>query len=60
MSVFDYSGDAERAMDVVLKGGIAIIPTTVGYVILGAPTDAINKPISAKQRGPSKLTAVIG
>ena len=60
MSVFDYSGDAERAMDVVLKGGIAIIPTTVGYVILGATTDAINKTISAKQRGPSKLNAVIG
>ena len=47
-------------MDVVLDGGIAIIPTTVGYVILGATTDAINRTIAVKQRGPSKLNAVIG
>ena len=60
MSIFDYDGDAERAMEVVLGGGIAIIPSSVGYVILGATTDAINQTISAKQRGPSKLNAVIG
>ena len=60
MSNFDYDGDAERAMDVVLDGGIAIVPTTVGYVILGATTEAINRTISAKQRGPSKLNAVAG
>lgn len=60
MRVFDYEGDAKRAMEVVLDGGIAIIPTTVGYVILGATTDAINRTIEVKQRGPSKLNAVIG
>ena len=60
MSIFDYDGDAQRAMDVVLGGGIAIIPTSVGYVILGATTEAINKTIAVKQRGPSKLNAVIG
>jgi tRNA A37 threonylcarbamoyladenosine synthetase subunit TsaC/SUA5/YrdC len=60
MSIFDYDGDARRAMDVVLGGGIAIIPTSVGYVILGATTDAINQTIAIKRRGPSKLNAVIG
>ncbi len=60
MSIYDYDGDAQRAMDVVLGGGIAIIPTSVGYVILAATTDAINRTIAAKQRGPSKLNAMIG
>lgn len=60
MSIHDYDGDAERAMDVVLGGGIAIIPTSVGYVILGATTEAINQTITVKQRGPSKLNAIIG
>lgn len=60
MSIFDYDGDAERAMDAVLAGGIAIIPTSVGYVILATTPDAINRTIEVKQRGPSKLNAVIG
>lgn len=60
MRVFDYEGDARRAMDVVLDGGVAIVPTTVGYVILGATTDAINRTIEVKKRGPSKLNAVAG
>lgn len=60
MAVFDYRGDAARVMDVLLDGGIGIIPTTVGYVILGATTDAINRTIEVKQRGPSKLNAIIG
>lgn len=60
MSIYDYDGDAQRAMDVVLGGGIAIIPTSVGYVILGATTEAINRTISVKQRGPAKLNAVVG
>jgi tRNA A37 threonylcarbamoyladenosine synthetase subunit TsaC/SUA5/YrdC len=60
MSAFDIQGDAKRAMDVILSGGIAIIPSYVGYVILGATTEAINRTIEVKERGPSKLNAVIG
>ena len=60
MSAFDIQGDAKRAMDVILNGGIAIIPSYVGYVILGATTEAINKTIEVKEHGPSKLNAVIG
>jgi tRNA A37 threonylcarbamoyladenosine synthetase subunit TsaC/SUA5/YrdC len=47
-------------MDVVLSGGIAVIPTTVGYVILAATTGAINRIIEVKRRAPSKLNAMIG
>jgi tRNA A37 threonylcarbamoyladenosine synthetase subunit TsaC/SUA5/YrdC len=60
MNPFDIRNDARRAMDAVLAGGIAIIPTTVGYVILGGTTDAINRIIAVKQRGETKLNAMIG
>ena len=60
MKVFDYEGDAQRAMEVVLGGGIAVIPTTVGYVILAATTRAINRIIEVKRRAPAKLNAMIG
>jgi len=60
MNSFDYEADAHRAMKVILDGGISIIPTTVGYVILAADTNAINKIIFSKQRGPTKLNAMIG
>jgi hypothetical protein len=42
MNDFDIQGDANRAMDIILRGGLAIIPSYVGYVILGATTEAIN------------------
>ncbi len=60
MNPFDYEADAARAIDAVMAGGIAIIPTTVGYVILGAKTEAINRIIEVKRRAPSKLNAMIG
>ena len=60
MRVFDYEGDARRAMEVVLGGGIAVIPTTVGYVILAATAPAIDRIVEVKRRAPSKLNAMIG
>lgn len=60
MRPFDYEADAARAMEAVLDGGIAIIPTTVGYVIVGTTTEAIGRIIKVKQRGPAKLNAMIG
>lgn len=60
MAVFDYEGDARRVMDVVLDGGIGIIPTTVGYVIIATAADSINRIIKVKERGPAKLNAMIG
>ena len=60
MHAFDIEADAGRAMGALMDGGIAIIPTTVGYVILGARTEAINRIIAVKRRAPSKLNAMIG
>ena len=60
MLPFDYQADAARAMEVVLKGGIAIIPTTVGYVSLATTTEAIGRIVRVKQRGPAKLNAMVG
>lgn len=60
MTPFDYEADAARAMEAVLDGGIAIIPTTVGYVIIATTTEAIGRIIKVKQRGPAKLNAMIG
>lgn len=60
MTPFDYQADAARTMEVVLNGGIAIIPTTVGYVILATTTEAIGRIIKVKQRGPTKLNAMVG
>ena len=60
MRVFDYEGDARRAMEVVLGGGIAVIPTTVGYVMLAATAPAIDRIVEVKRRAPSKLNAMIG
>jgi len=60
MTPFDYQADAARTMEIVLNGGIAIIPTTVGYVILATTTEAIGRIIKVKQRGPTKLNAMVG
>ena len=60
MYPFDYEADARRACDVLFGGGIAVIPTTVGYVILGATTQAIARIIEAKRRAPAKLNERIG
>ncbi len=60
MKPFDYEADAARAIDALMSGGIAIIPATVGYVILGATTEAIDRIIEVKRRAPSKLNAMIG
>jgi tRNA A37 threonylcarbamoyladenosine synthetase subunit TsaC/SUA5/YrdC len=60
MELFDYRADAARVMDALLGGGIAVVPTTVGYVILGCTTPAINRIVAAKRRGASKLNAMVG
>lgn len=60
MELFDYRADAARVMEALLDGGIAVVPATVGYVILGCSTEAISRIIEAKRRGASKLNAMVG
>ena len=60
MSLLDYAGDARRVYDTLVAGGIGIIPTDVGYVILGVTGEAIWKIFEVKRRKPEKLNAMCG
>ena len=52
--------DARRAFDILKVGGIAIIPTDVGYTCAGGSAAALQKIFETKQRGPSKRNALVG
>ena len=41
MTVFNYEADAERVYDVLKQGGISVIPSHVGYVIVACDPEAI-------------------
>ena len=58
--LYDYEADAQRVYDVLADGGIGIIPSDVGYVILGITKQAIEGIFKAKKRKPEKLNAMIG
>ena len=60
MNVFDVDSDARRVYEVLVDGGIGIIPTDVGYVILGITSQAIWEIFRAKRRKPEKLNAMCG
>ena len=60
MAIHDYEGDAERVYGILKNGGIGIIPTHVGYVILACDPDAVWRIFKVKKRKPEKLNAVIG
>ena len=60
MSFQDYERDARRVYATLLESGIGIIPTDVGYVILGIAADAIWKIFEVKRRKPDKLNAMCG
>jgi len=56
----DTEVDAKQVYDVLVDGGIGIIPTDVGYVILGVTSAAIWKIFEVKRRKPEKLNAMCG
>ena len=60
MSFQAYKADAKRVYDTLVAGGIGIIPTDVGYVILGVTAEAIWKIFRVKRRKPEKLNAMCG
>ena len=60
MNVFDVDSDARRVYEVLVDGGIGIIPTDVGYVILGITSRAIWDIFRIKRRKPEKLNAMCG
>ena len=60
MTFNDYKADSRRVYETLLAGGIGIIPTDVGYVILGVTGEAIRKIFEVKRRKPDKLNAMCG
>ena len=60
MRLEDYETDARRVYDVLAGGGIGIIPTDVGYVVLATKSQAIWKIFEVKRRKPEKLNAMCG
>ena len=60
MTFQDHEADARRVYEVLVDGGIGIIPTDVGYVILGIGRAAIWKIFEVKRRKPDKLNAMCG
>jgi tRNA A37 threonylcarbamoyladenosine synthetase subunit TsaC/SUA5/YrdC len=60
MSVIHPQSDAERAMQIMQGGGIAILPNDVGYSLIGATASALHRIFATKRRAPSKLNAMLG
>ena len=55
----DVEGDVRRMLDVVIQGGIAIIPGNLGYGLLAVTPDANRRIIAAKQRGGHKRQGMV-
>ena len=56
----DVQRDAERAFAVLGRGGIAILPMSVGYSAIGGSAAALRTIFETKRRTPSKLNAMLG
>ncbi|MFP6707016.1 MAG: Sua5/YciO/YrdC/YwlC family protein [Alphaproteobacteria bacterium] len=57
---YDFEGDAQRAMAVLRRGGIAILPMDVGYSLIGGSKAALARIFEAKGRAADKLNAMVG
>ena len=56
----DIQRDAELAFAVLERGGIAILPMSVGYSAIGGSAAALKTIFETKRRKPSKLNAMLG
>lgn len=60
MGVLPIAVDAQRAMDVMQRGGITILPNDVGYSLIAARAPALRRIFDTKKRAPAKLNAMLG
>ncbi|MBT7265278.1 MAG: hypothetical protein HN884_00255, partial [Rhodospirillaceae bacterium] len=60
MNFYNVEDDARRVFDTLMAGGAAIIPTYVGYAIVGITEEAIDRTFVAKRRKKGKLHAFTG
>ncbi|KKK24696.1 hypothetical protein ARAM_003768 [Aspergillus rambellii] len=56
----DVKSDALRVFEVLRAGGVALIPTEVGYGLMASSTEAIQKAFAAKKRRPGHAQGIIG
>lgn len=59
MQLFDVERDADLAFATLRKGGIAIVPNTIGYSVLGGSADALSLIFRTKGRQASKRNALV-
>ncbi|MDE0919226.1 MAG: Sua5/YciO/YrdC/YwlC family protein [Arenicellales bacterium] len=52
--------DAVKAFDVIVNGGIGILPMDIGYSLIGGSSDALIRIFNAKGRAIGKLNALVG
>ena len=52
--------DAVKAFDVIVNGGIGILPMDIGYSLIGGSSDALMRIFNAKGRAMGKLNALVG
>ncbi|KAF7550931.1 hypothetical protein G7Z17_g5357 [Cylindrodendrum hubeiense] len=52
--------DALRVFKVLQNGGVALVPTEVGYALMATSTKAVEKAFAAKRRRPGHAQAFIG
>lgn len=58
MPTLDIAGDARRVMDVVKRGGIALVPQHTGYAMAGGSMEPLQKIFDTKRRGGHKRNAM--
>jgi len=56
----DVSADAERVMQVLVDGGVAVIYLDVAYAVLGRSEESVRRIYSAKGRSFSRPTGIVG
>ncbi|KAE8418581.1 hypothetical protein BDV36DRAFT_295008 [Aspergillus pseudocaelatus] len=52
--------DAQRVFQTLQEGGIAIVPTEVGYGLIASSSEAITRAFHAKKRRPGHTQGIIG
>lgn len=56
----DAKADALRVFEVLRSGGVALVPTEVGYGLMASSTEAIQKAFAAKKRRPGHAQGIMG
>ncbi|CAK7207281.1 hypothetical protein SEUCBS139899_010091 [Sporothrix eucalyptigena] len=56
----NVKGDAQRIFDVLQAGGLALIPSEVGYALIASSAEALNRSFAAKNRKPSHTQGIVG